>query len=81
MGTPKKLTKRETWTFDRWFRRQHGPRPGGNVSTAELGQRLADATVKLSDARGVYQARRQYEARETSALYAWQIGDSQKRCF
>ena len=57
--------------FVDWFRAQHGNRPGSNIPTWKLLEDVELARRKLRSAEILLAAREEYDARETSALYAW----------
>ena len=58
--------------FASWFRKQHGPRPAGTIPTWCLEDEVIKARRKALDAERLLAAREEYDAREESALYAWQ---------
>lgn len=54
--------------FEKWFVAQHGARPGPGLEQDSLFER-----VKLGhEARGILDARQDWDNRRQSALYAWQ---------
>ena len=57
--------------FSTWFVAQHGSRPGGKVPTWKLREDVELARRGLRSAEILLAAREEYDARETSALYAW----------
>ena len=61
--------------FARWFREQHGDRE----SVPETDDTLRLLVSAGERARAELERRRDWDARHTSALYAWQIKDSNKR--
>jgi hypothetical protein len=67
--------KRQVWTFGEWFRAQHGPRPGGEMTDEEM----LEAVAKGEECRRLYRERLDWDNRRTSALYAWQVPNSLKR--
>ena len=60
-------TMNETDNFDKWFEAQHGPRPYPHGKDAELSARI-DAGI---EAMAIMRDCDMYDARRTSALYAW----------
>lgn len=64
--------------FANWFRAQHGNRPGSNVPTWKLLEDVQRARLKLRSAEILLAAREEYDAREASALYAWQARSNVK---
>jgi hypothetical protein len=63
--------------FDTWFKQQHGKRPSKKSAVAlrdemELSKRLAYKAEVL------YLTCLQWDRMRTSALYAWQVKDSDK---
>ena len=61
--------------FDKWFRSQHGARPGGADTDELLARRVRDGQI----AEGILARRAEWDARLQSALYAWQCSDEYKR--
>jgi hypothetical protein len=39
--------KRQVWTFGEWFRAQHGPRPGGEMTDEEMLEAVAKGEAGL----------------------------------
>lgn len=72
------MAARETWTFEKWFEEQHGPRPS-RYSTKVLWKRVSDLEQALSMAREKAEETALWDEKLNSALYAWQIPDERKR--
>jgi len=70
---------KKTWTFDEWFVAQHGKCPSAWGELPDLARELAKYTHLMNKALLAYQARKQWEDKRTSARYAWNIKDRQKR--
>lgn len=66
------------WDFDRWFEAQHGKRPS-KKELHVLRDEISDAAAKLSMLQSEHMLTAQWEAQRTSALYAWQIKDKDKK--
>ncbi len=58
--------------FQEWFIAQHGRRPGGLTTDAELERPI----LAGERARTLLQEREDWDMRRTAALYAWQARDS-----
>lgn len=71
-------TPEKPWDFDRWFKAQHGPRPV-SMSAELLIDRVKSLRIMLANDERDLAALESWEARRTSALYAWQIKDTEKR--
>ncbi len=63
--------------FDLWFRLQHGPRRLDFLGNNDQG--LEELIGFLSRAQAELSRRRTYDARQTSALYAWNARGPQKK--
>ena len=61
--------------FDKWFRAQHGRRPGLNSPDEELAGLVRSGQV----AERILALRKEWDARYQSALYAWQCSDEDKQ--
>lgn len=62
--------------FVQWFEAQHGPRTGSPmVSDADLRERIEAGRIAKRELR----SREEWDRRQTSALYAWQIRDDDKK--
>ena len=70
--------KRKASSFDRWFVEQHGPRPS-DVPLHEIQVQVRLARMSLAKDEARLRLLEEWEARRTSALYAWQIKDEDKR--
>ena len=57
--------------FREWFIAQHGDRPS-KLETHELQNNYMAAHYQMTEARHLLEKCNEYDARETSALYAWQ---------
>lgn len=66
------------WEFDSWFQAQHGPRPSG-TDTAVLRARVRHGERTLRQDQSLLMAVERWEDLRTTALYAWQIKDSEKQ--
>lgn len=62
--------------FREWFEAQHGPRTGNpTMSDADLRNRIEAGKIAKRELR----SREEWDRRQTSALYAWQIPDEDKK--
>lgn len=57
--------------FDDWFKAQHGPRPS-RKDIAQLRRERAAASAEFADREQLVEDCDKWDARYTSALYAWQ---------
>ena len=60
-------------TFAKWFKSQHGPRP-----KVPSRNELLRTIKKGREAQAMLYTLEMYEARENSALYAWNVRDHDK---
>lgn len=72
------MSEETPWTFDRWFVAQHGSRPSTR-SSYELEEVMVRAKYAALSAETMYRRVEEWEAMRNSALYAWQIKDTNKR--
>ena len=70
---------KEQWEFERWFCLQHGPRPGGNATTGDLIEEVRRSQYAYNKAVSELEARHRWEERRTSARYAWNLKDAEKK--
>lgn len=68
----------KVWNFDKWFEAQHGPRPT-EMDLGQLQKEVGQLKAYLRMRTGLLDALLTWEARRTSALYAWQIKDAEKK--
>jgi hypothetical protein len=58
--------------FEQWFTEQHGKKPSAGKTLIELQTDYDDKQAAADRAQQLYQERRLWEEKFTSALYAWQ---------
>ena len=65
------------WDFERWFVLQHGPRPT-DLDENLLRDATKSRSVLLANDQQLLLRLEFWESSRTSALYAWNIRDSEK---
>jgi hypothetical protein len=70
--------KTKPWTFDAWFKAQHGNRPS-RKSLPTLREEAIALEQKFREKREELIATQAWEDKRNTALYAWQIPDSDKK--
>ena len=58
-------------TFSEWFEAQHGKRPGGDMPSHEVLNKLKAAQYEVSRLQALYNAQAVYDAQLKSAQSAW----------
>ncbi len=66
------------WTFQEWFIAQHGPRPD-KIDLGLLRDRIESQHAILANDRILLRRLENWELSRTSALYAWNLKDGDKR--
>lgn len=64
-------------TFDEWFTAQHGKRPS-KMKTWDIAKQIETAHYELSRLQTLYRACEMYDEQAKSALYAWNVRESDK---
>jgi hypothetical protein len=66
------------WNFDDWFVAQHGKRPS-RQPYHELEAEAKAVAILAAEAKSLLERVRLWDERRTSAMYAWNIKDGDKK--